>query len=451
MNRICLNYIAVFGDWLGVTCAWVVFFYWRKRIELSDATAAIDTIDERLFFGLLILPLAWIGLFYITGYYQPLHKLKAWKAVISSVVHVLIGSIILLLLLIPDDLTLQYRSYVDSFINLFFIHLGILVLTRLFYISIFQLLMNNGVISFPFYIIGEKLSAEDSIKSVRYLKKPVVLDLGDSETINEKAKSRDSSYMLLNVSSRSTLKKLLPSLVSALSDDHVLLMKPNDYLKFGNDFQMNPDSVEGKIQIVTNPIAPSYLHIKRLSDIIISVLSLYLLIPVLIFIVCRIKLGSPGPIFYSQERIGKHGIAFKIVKFRSMYMDSESAGPELSNSEDPRVTEWGRIMRRWKLDEIPQFVNVIKGDMALVGPRPERQFFIDQIMEKEPYFPLLLSLRPGITSIGQVKFGYASNIEEITRRLRFDLLYVKNVSFLFDLRILLETVKVLIFKKKEWH
>ena len=156
------------------------------------------------------------------------------------------------------------------------------------------------------------------------------------------------------------------------------------------------------------------------------------------------KRSSPGPIFYRQERIGYLGKPFNIIKFRSMCENAEADGPMLSSQNDSRITPFGKFMRQYRLDETPQFFNVLRGDMALVGPRPERQFYIDQIMERAPYYQLLLGIKPGITSWGQVRFGYAENVDEMLERLRWDLLYIENMSLLMDIKILIYTVLIIL-------
>ena len=169
-----------------------------------------------------------------------------------------------------------------------------------------------------------------------------------------------------------------------------------------------------------------------------------LLLPVYIFIWIRVKLSSPGPAIFRQERIGLNGKPFDIIKFRSMYVDAEAAGPQLSSENDERCTPWGAVMRKWRLDELPQFWNVLKGEMSIVGPRPERRYYIDQIMHIAPHYKHLLKVRPGITSWGQVKYGYASNVAEMVQRLKFDILYIENMSLSLDFKILFYTLLVLI-------
>jgi putative colanic acid biosynthesis UDP-glucose lipid carrier transferase len=190
---------------------------------------------------------------------------------------------------------------------------------------------------------------------------------------------------------------------------------------------------------------PKVELIKRTFDLSISSLILILLIPVFIVLIIITKLSSRGPLIYSQERVGRWGKPFKIFKFRSMYIDSEKNGPQLSDGDfDPRITPWGRFMRKTRLDELPQFVNVILGDMSIVGPRPERQHFIDQIIETAPEFNKLLTLRPGITSLGQIKYGYASSVTEMVKRMKYDLLYLKKYSLETDIQIIFLTVSVMV-------
>ena len=163
------------------------------------------------------------------------------------------------------------------------------------------------------------------------------------------------------------------------------------------------------------------------------------LMPLNLCLIIAVKISSPGPIFYKQDRVGRFGRKFKIYKFRSMYHNAEENGPELSSKHDPRVTRFGQFMRKHRLDEIPNFINVLKGDMALVGPRPEREYFINKITQEAPHYIHLHKVKPGITSWGQVKYGYAENVEEMIKRLRYDILYIENMSLFVDLKILFYT------------
>ena len=198
------------------------------------------------------------------------------------------------------------------------------------------------------------------------------------------------------------------------------------------------------IEVSPNILSNWESAVKRAFDLAFSITALICLSPVYATLALAVKLNSPGPVFYRQERVGRNGEPFMIVKFRSMYIDAEKFGPALSKDKDPRITPVGRFLRKTRLDELPQFWNVLKGEMGIVGPRPERQFFIDKIVKVAPHYRHLHKVRPGVTSWGQVKYGYAENVEEMVERLKYDILYIENISLLLDIKIILYTIIVMI-------
>ena len=198
------------------------------------------------------------------------------------------------------------------------------------------------------------------------------------------------------------------------------------------------------IDISRSDMPPSTLNIKRFSDIVVSATALIVLLPVFVVIAILIKCDSRGPVFYRQQRIGYHKRPFDIIKFRTMVEDAEADGPALSIGDDPRITGVGRVLRKYRLDELPNFWNVLRGDMSLVGPRPEREYYIRQILERAPYYTMVHQVRPGITSWGMVQYGYANTVDGMIERLKYDLLYLENVSFLIDIKILIYTVRTVL-------
>jgi exopolysaccharide biosynthesis polyprenyl glycosylphosphotransferase len=197
------------------------------------------------------------------------------------------------------------------------------------------------------------------------------------------------------------------------------------------------------IDIDTNPMPAWQRNVKRLLDILLSVFAGIVLSPLLLFIAIKTKLSSPGPVIYAQERAGFKGKPFIIYKFRSMYDNAEPFGPALSCKDDNRITPWGKFMRKWRLDELPQLLNIIKGEMSFVGPRPERRWYINQLNQLTPYYRYLLKVKPGLTSWGMVKFGYASTLEEMAERMKYDLVYMENISLALDIKIMFYTLSII--------
>lgn len=269
--------------------------------------------------------------------------------------------------------------------------------------------------------------------------------LGKANKLNEIIKSNriEDVIIALESTEHERLKPILNRLFDLGEKVHIRIV-PDMYDIMLGKVRMN--EVMGAALIhIKQELMPKWERVlKRLMDIVVSSVVLVLFAPVYAYLYFRVKSSSPGPVFYKQERIGLNSRPFHLIKFRTMYIDAEKHGPQLASDNDPRITPVGQLMRKYRLDELPNFWNVIIGDLSLVGPRPERQFFINQIVEHEPHYRQLLKVRPGITSWGQVKYGYASNVDEMLQRLKFDILYIENMSLLLDLKIMFYTVLVLI-------
>lgn len=206
-------------------------------------------------------------------------------------------------------------------------------------------------------------------------------------------------------------------------------------------FEKNTEKITRNDFVVQKAQVDYYMFTKRIMDVVLSIVGLVLSLPVFVLISIIIKLDSPGPIFYFQERVGHKGKNFRIIKFRSMNTDAEKAGAQWALNNDPRVTRIGNFIRKTRIDELPQLINVLKGEMSLIGPRPERPIFTIQFNKEIPGFVHRLEIKPGVTGWAQVNGGYNITPKE---KLQLDLFYIKKMSFWLDIRILMRTVKVVI-------
>jgi polysaccharide biosynthesis protein PslA len=262
---------------------------------------------------------------------------------------------------------------------------------------------------------------------------PLLGTLNDLENIIE---SRNLKLIIIAVD-RSD-QHLLEKIVERLSEKDVeIKIQPSDIDILSGSVKASNILGAVLIDLKTGLMPDWQQNIKRLLDFIIALCAFILLFPLMVYIALRVKFSSEGPIFHRQERIGYKGKPFWMYKFRSMRPDAEKNGPMLSSDHDPRITKWGKIMRKWRLDELPQLWNILRGDMSLVGPRPERAFFIRQIVLRYPYYKYLLKVKPGLTSWGLVQFGYAENVDQMIERSKFDLVYIENVSLLLDFKIMI--------------
>lgn len=270
--------------------------------------------------------------------------------------------------------------------------------------------------------------------------------LGNLNEVNDIIRKHEIQEVIIAVESNDHEK--LKRIITSLAGHNIRIsLIPDAYDILSGQVQMN--SIFGALLFRVNEnVMPEWqISTKRILDIGISLVALIVLLPLYLILAILVKTSSKGPIFFTQERIGLHQKPFKIIKFRTMYTDSEKSGPQLSSSNDARITKIGKFLRKTRLDEFPQFWNVLKGEMSLVGPRPERRFYIDQIAQHDPQYLYLHQVRPGITSWGQVKFGYAENVEQMVQRMKYDLLYMRNMSLALDIKIMFYTVAI-IFKGK---
>jgi exopolysaccharide biosynthesis polyprenyl glycosylphosphotransferase len=455
----------VLSDLLSAALAWTVLFIYRKRFAESEKYGYdIEVVfDENYILGLLIVPLSWVMLYLLGGMYNRIfrrHRLKEIGQVLTASV---VGTLIIFFLLILDDQVPDYRTYYNSVMVLFVSHFLLTLSGRLILTSRTVSRIHSGKTGFNTLLVGgnaralglyEEIMAMRTSPGYRFVGfvrvngEDNLLDrhiplLGKYPELPKLIREHRVEEVILAVESGD--HKDLENILALLEDQEVLVsIIPDTYDILSGSVKMT--SVYGVPLIrVNQEIMPAWqFSVKRIMDIGVSLLALIILSPVYLFIALGIRFTSPGPVIYSQKRIGKFGKPFTIYKFRTMVHHAEKDGPQLSSAQDNRVTPFGRLLRKSRMDELPQFWNVLIGDMSLVGPRPERQYFIDLITERAPHYRHLHRVRPGITSWGQVKYGYAENVDQMIQRLKFDILYIENMSLAMDIKILFYTLLIVL-------
>ncbi|MFC2086617.1 sugar transferase [Bacteroidota bacterium] len=453
-------------DLLTAACAWTIFYIFRKIViepQKFGYSIPIEFTSE-YYKGLLIIPVFWIILYHLTGFYRDIFRRSRLITLGETILISLVGCVFIFFILILDDTIKSYTNYYFSFLILFMIHSILTYLPRLVLDSQTQKRIKSGKLGFKTIFIGNSKSA---LKAYKELKE-----------INGKSGNIFIGYVPVNHSNGDLLKEELSKLgeldeidkmikkeqineaVVALEDnEHDRLTEIlNKLYNHELVIKVLPDMLDyltGKVKMssllgiplvqISQELMPAWQeNLKQIIDFLVSLIVLTAGLPLLVILSIGVKLSSKGPIIYSHERIGRYGKPFKIYKFRSMHNNAEENGPELTSANDKRITKFGSFLRKTKLDELPNFYNVLRGEMSLVGPRPERKYFIEQIARNAPHYVRLHKVKPGITSWGQVKFGYARNTEEMIERMKYDLIYIQNMSLYVDFKILLYTIRTIL-------
>lgn len=462
MKKNIITFWLLLIDWLAAAGTWGIFFYLRKSIVEKEFFVA----NQTFFLGLVIVPLLWLFIYLLQGTYHDVRRLYRMKVFSLTFVSSFLGSITLFFLLLLDDDITDYRSYYQLFFFLFGIQFLITLIVRLIFVSYIVRQIHRNKSGFRTLLIGGSEKAVAIYNEIKTLPKGIgnqfigfvnlngidrLLEselnyLGHADQLEKVLKEYQVEEVIIALDT--TEHEKLRNLISRIEGRNIKIkVAPDMYDILSGSVKMSNIFGALLFEVNTDEMPVGQQIIKRLLDVLLSVLAIVILIPLYIILAIAVRVSSQGPVFFLQERIGMGGVPFMIIKFRTMYMDAEKAGPQLSSSNDPRITRVGKFMRKLRLDEFPQFFNVLKGDMSLVGPRPERQFFIDQIAKVEPQFTQLTKVRPGITSWGQVKYGYAENVDQMLQRMKFDLLYMKNRTLALDFKIMLYTVLIIVKAK----
>lgn len=466
LNRQRLRYVV--SDFLTTNIAFFLFNVFRyyhlaERGFMNNSLYAFLT-DRKIIIEQEIVPLSIIFLYWLSGFYlRPYHKSRLHELLQTSG-SAFVATFLLFIIFLTNDMSLSVRSNLILPGVLFLLLMSIVYCGRFIITTITEWNFKHANWSFTTLIIGNSSKARLLAEQLKSSESKYGYNiLGFVELPGEKNIEDDDLnhiYQLDQIDDICNVKHVMQFIVCPqVSEDKAILSILDKLFHFGIPIKIAPDVLsyvtanihledifgEPLVDLTTPRIAEWKINFKRMFDVLFSLSFIIFFSPLYIALAIGVRLSSSGPVIYSQERIGRMQRPFKIYKFRSMVVDAEVDGPRLSHGNDPRITGFGKFMRKYRLDEIPQFFNVLIGDMTIVGPRPERMHYIRQIIKSAPYFSLVYQVKPGITSWGMVKYGYASNLDEMIKRTKYDLLYISNMSLTIDMKILIYTVKT-IFK-----
>ena len=457
-------FIFKFLDWLAAVLAWLCFFIFRKKY-VDQYPVELDNIlaDNHFFLALMSLPFIWVLWYSFTGQYDKAYRQSRLKTIFTSFWQSFLGVLTIFFILLLDDKVSSYKNYYATFSFLLIGHFTLTVVFRVLLLSFIKEKMSKGKILINALIVGSRFKAYQFYDEFKSNPSIYGYDIKGLVSLNGKVQAGDSPLPILgsieDLEAICNNYQIEDVIIAIEQKEHIYINKILISLSLQKVFiRIIPDLyaiLSGSVsmsEVVGAPLIDIYpdamqiwqQNTKRILDIGISLASILLTIPVFVIVALIIKIGDKGDVFYTQMRVGKGGVPFKLYKFRSMKQNAEPDGPALSSDYDDRITGFGKVMRKWRIDELPQFWNVLTGEMSLIGPRPERQHFIQEMSAVAPQVKHLQRVKPGLTSLGMVKYGYAQNVEEMIDRLKYDIIYIEKRSLGLDFKIFLYTIVTLI-------
>lgn len=455
----------IIGDLVSSFVGWSLFnvvrFYLGGKAAYEFSSLEAYLTSSNVLFGEVLFPIMMIMIFAISGFYNEVFRKSHVQNFVTTFFSSLINAILIFFIALINDVVLDQRGLNYELLTILFSLLFVCTFVVRFIITYHS---NNKFITgewnYNALILGTSRKAADFAKQISTSESYLGYNILGFVTIDKEDLSQDEyNIYKLDEIERLCKEKNIKELIlvpdggdvsSSMSVIYKLYhlglpikVSPDIYTILVGKMRLSSMRGEPLIDISTCGMSEFEKNIKRLCDIFCSTLALILLSPVLLIVALLVKCDSKGSIIYKQSRVGFHRKEFTIYKFRTMIENAETSGcPALSSENDPRITKVGRVLRKYRIDETLQFWNVLKGDMSIVGPRPERKYFAEKIMQVEPLYSQLYKVRPGLTSLAVVKFGYATSVEAMIKRFRYDLLYLENMSLVNDIKILIYTVKI---------
>ena len=415
-----LAYILV--DILSSLLVWVAFLGFRWLVY-EGKVFSVDTILVPMFDfyrPLVLYPLGCLIVYYLSGYYlRPIRKDygKEFRLTFISALIIALGAFFVIII---DDVVTSYHRYLTSLLVLLVLQFVLSYIPRLIVTSI-----NHRR--------GSSASRRYTITSVQ-----------DADAFLAQQSAHPYDEVIIDLDEQSSEKEIYSLINRLYPYDVEIAIRPRLYDMLTGAASISEVGDIPLVHITEHKMSDHELCMKRACDVFFSALALVVLSPIYILLYILVWSSSEGPAIYRQERIGLHGRAFQILKFRTMTVHAEGDTPQLSADDDPRITRVGKFLRKYRLDELPQMWNILRGDMSIVGPRPERRYFIEQIEKQAPYYCLLYKIRPGLTSWGPIKVGYTDTLDKMVRRLNYDIVYMENMSIRLDIKILFHTIGVIL-------
>lgn len=449
----------VLTDWITANISFMLFNLLRY-LESSWTTHSIESAISYIFSPKLlieqaVIPLFLLCIYWLSGFYNNPFGKSRFNEFLNTAVISAISTILIHLSLLTNDQMSDISSNLLQILIIYIIFFTLTFLGRIIVINIQITHFKSRDWKYTAVIVGNSEKAHSLASKLQESKAVISYYIESFFRIPGERNFSDDALGIDELSDFCRVHKIDQIILAPeKTDEDNVLNLLYQLFPIGIPIKLSPDTINFMtssiqlkdiygfplVDLTHSSMSESEKNIKRTIDVVASLITLLALSPLFLFLAIRVKSDSKGPVFYRQERIGLKERPFQIIKFRTMRTDAEDSGPQLSSDDDPRVTKAGKIMRKYRLDELPQFWNVLKGEMSIVGPRPERKFFINKIIERAPYYTLLYQTRPGITSWGMVKYGYASHIDEMVERSKYDLLYISNMSILVDFKIMLYTV-----------